>query len=356
MAFGIADGRLTSLINGSAYEDHMDALKPERLRRGDTIGIISPASDLTPKHVVGLRNNARFLESKGYRVRFGKNYRKRYGHKAGTIEQRLDDFNTMFEDDEIRAVVAARGGYNSNDLLEHIDYGMVRKNPKIFCGFSDITFMHCAINKKTDLVTFYGPNGAIRMGSDIIGEYTYRNFETVVGGYRAPLGLTPSRKFTFNYSAAEPTNRGLMNTSWKVLKEGRASGRLVGGHIFTILNLAETEYFPDFSNKILFWEDTEAVSPMTDRFLRQLEMIGVFDKIKGMLVGRVNLNEYRIDRHDYGLDKIILDVTKGYDFPIVMGMDFGHTAPMLTIPYGINARMDVRRGAPDIRLLENAVK
>ncbi len=334
----------------------MELIKPERLHRGDTIGIISPASNLSPKQISALARTTGFLKGVGYRIKLGKHCKGRYGHKAGTIEQRLEDFNSMFEDDEIRAVITARGGYNSNDLLDRIDYGMVRRNPKIFCGFSDITFMHCALHTKTGLVTFYGPNGTTRSGTDIIGEYTYRNFEAVVGAADSPIRLGPSRKFTFTYGSDTLKKADLKSTSWKVLREGKAEGRLVGGHIFTMLNLCGTEYFPDFKGKILFWEDTETTSPMTDRFLRQLEMIGVFDNIRGMIVGRVNLNEYKIERRDYGLDKIILDVTKGYDFPIVMDMDFGHTAPMLTLPYGIPARLDLKGRKTSLELLDSAVR
>ncbi|MCL4375573.1 LD-carboxypeptidase [Candidatus Marsarchaeota archaeon] len=333
----------------------MDVIKPEALKKGDTIGVITPASPLTKNRLDLVNLKVRQLEAMGYRVHFGRNYNKELGHKAGTSEERLSDLMDMFEDKDIKAIITARGGYNSNELLDSIDYSIIRKNPKIFCGFSDITFLHCAIHTKTGLATFYGPNLNTRFalpGEDV--GYTLNYFNKVLTEENDRLKIMPSSRFTFLRELEIPEDK-LYATVWKTLKEGSAEGKLVGGHIFTFLDLAGTEYFPDFSDKILFWEDTESTTALTDRSLHQMKMLGIFDEIKGMIVGRTNDLEYKTDDQDYPLDKIIIEATKGYDFPIISGMDFGHTTPMFTIPYGITARIYATESEQRFELMESAV-
>lgn len=334
----------------------MELLKPMALSRGDAIGMISPSARLNANQLSRVASNARFLEKRGYKVKLGKNLRKGYGHNAGTVEERLDDLHSMFEDGEVAAIMASRGGYNSNELLDRIDYGLVRRNPKIFCGFSDITFMHCALHKKTGLVSFYGPMGVTLFDlPEPAGDYMYRRFHEVVAEGRSRLELRQSKGFTNSWGSRRVDLKRQRRTSWKALRPGVAKGALAGGHIYTILNLAGTGYFPDLDGRILFWEDTESTTAHTERYLWQLRMMGVFDRISGMLVGRPNADEYKTMDRSYGLDRVILDATKGYDFPIITSMDFGHTLPMMTLPYGIMAEMRSSHRGSSLALLESAV-
>ena len=114
----------------------------------------------------------------------------------------------------------------------------------------------------------------------------------------------------------------------------------MGGHLGTMAGLIGTKYLPSFKNTILFWEDTETSTPETDRLLYQLKMVGIFDQIRGMIVGRTNPNEYVVHSKDLDLHKVIMEATEEYDFPIIADMDFGHTDPMFTIPYGVEARIN----------------
>ena len=284
----------------------------------------------------------------GYSVKAGKNAKKTRGHKAGTAQERVDDLHEMLEDEKVKAIITSLGGYNSNELLPIIDYELIRNNPKILCGYSDITFLHCGIYSQTGLVTFYGPHLLVQF-ADFGGPIPYtRNYFEKLLCQAQPLGrVEPSKEYTcerLEWESDDVRPRKLMPApGWKVLKEGNARGRLVGGHIGTIAGLMGTKYLPSFKDTILFWEDTESSTPETDRLLCQLKMVGVFDQIRGMIVGR-----------ELGLHEIIFEATKEYDFPIIAEMDFGHTDPMFTIPYGIEA--SINTGKMDFSILESSVR
>jgi muramoyltetrapeptide carboxypeptidase len=281
----------------------------------------------------------------GYSVKIGKNAKKVRGHKAGTIRERIDDLHEMFEDKKVRAIITSIGGYNSNELLPELDYELIRKNPKILCGYSDITSLHCGIHSQTGLVVFYGPQLLPQFG-DFGGliPYTRKWFDSLVQQPRAIGRVDPSDVYTYErleWDRDDNRKRQVKKADgWKMLKKGRGQGKLVGGHIGTFCSLFGTKYLPSFKDAILFWEDTESSTAETDRLLAQLRMAGIFDQINGMIVGRVNPNEYTVNSNDLGFHDIILDATRDYEFPIVAEMDFGHTDPMFTIPYGVVGKID----------------
>jgi muramoyltetrapeptide carboxypeptidase len=333
----------------------MKSIKPRRLEEEATIAVVTPSSPLLPDQLTNMNKNLALLKRLGYKIRFSKHFNEKLGHKAGSVEHRIADLEWAFENDDINAIICGRGGYNSNDLLDELDYGMIRKNPKIFCGYSDITFLHCAILSKTGLTTFYGPSAGTPLVLPWEGEgYTFKRLLEVLSPVGKTLRVKPSDRFSSNYYL-DSTILDSKRTKWKTLRQGRAKGQLVGGQILTILNLAGTSYLPSFKDKILFWEDTESATAITERFLTQLKMLGVFDEINGMIVGRVNDREYRIDDAAYTLHKVILDATKGYDFPIISDMDFGHSVPVFTIPYGVKAEMKANPSKPELEFLEPAV-
>ena len=320
----------------------MVPVKPARLSKGDTIGVISPASPAAGRVPRRFERGLRAIEGMGYSVKVGRNARRVRGHKAGFVQERVDDLHEMFADESVKAVITSLGGYNSNELLPVIDYELIKKNPKILCGYSDITFLHCGIHSQTGLVTFYGPH-ILSQFADFGGPipYTRNHFDKILT-QPLPLGrIVPSPEYTYErleWDRDDNRTRKMMPaTGWKILKDGKAHGRLVGGHIGTLAGLIGTRYVPNFKDAILFWEDTESSTPETDRLLCQLKMVGVFDQIRGMIVGRTNPNEYVTYSKELDLHEIILESTREYDFPIIAEMDFGHTDPMFTIPYGVEA-------------------
>jgi muramoyltetrapeptide carboxypeptidase len=322
----------------------MNIIRPFELRKGDAIGIISPSGPISPGTRYRLRRGIDYLKGLGYTVKIGKNAMKVHEYSAGTIEERVQDIHEMFSDKTIKAIICTIGGYTSNSLLDYLEFKLIKRNPKIFIGYSDITALHCAIFSKTRLVTFYGPMVMPQLGEfPSPFSYTIENMMNILSS-KPVRTLMASSEYTYEYLPWERIHsrrrKLIKNQGWKTLKEGKAEGRLIGGHLGTLEALTETEYFPDFRSSILFFEETESSTPVTERALTHLRQIGILDQIKGMIVGRTNPNEYRVISDNYDINKVIHETTKEYDFPIICDMDFGHTDPMLTLPVGIKVSID----------------
>jgi len=317
---------------------------PARLSRGDTIGIISPSSPFPawfPRRFARAIHN---LESKGYKVKLAPNVRDKQGHKAGPKENRLADIHAMYKDNSIKLIMTTLGGYNSNELLNEIDYDLIRSNPKGLVGYSDITALHLAIHSKTQLTSYYGPHLMSQFGEypDVL-PYTLSSFERVICKAHPPGLIEFSKEWTevrLEYDKEDDRPRTMQPTlGWHSLRPGIASGPLVGGEITTLIIQIGTNYMPSLDEAILFWDDYGSSLAWVDRFLANLRMKGIFERINGMLVGRTKTAGFEPTSTGYGLSNVILDNTKGYDFPIMTNMDFGHTDPIMTLPIGIRATM-----------------
>jgi muramoyltetrapeptide carboxypeptidase len=331
------------------------AIKPRRLKKGDTIGIVAPsnsASLVDPKIIdIGIRN----LESKGFILRFGNNIQEKRGHTAGTVQQRLEDLMNMFEDPEVNAIMSVMGGFNSHQLLHYIDYEIIRENPKVFIGFSDITALSNAFLLKSGLINFSGPAFVTFCQPDL-PEYTERYFdEILIEGKRSTISA--SEEWAEDAWWREPINFGKRewkaNPGWDVFRSGIAEGSCVGGNISTLMLLAGTDYWPDMEGSILFLDEDDGETPQTiDRYLTQLRHIGVYDEISGMVLGRLP-TKVGFSKEDT-LSMILEEATRGYDFPIVSGVDFAHTDPIITIPLGVRCMVDADNQR--IELMESAVR
>ena len=317
---------------------------PRRLVKGDTIGIISPSSPFPawfPRRFARAIHN---LESKGYKVKLGAHVRDNLGHKAGERKNRLADIHSMYEDGTVRLIMTALGGYNANDMLDELDYELVRKNPKGLIGYSDVSALHLAIHAQTGLASFYGPHLMSQFGEyPDVQPYTFENFEKVLCSPTIPGPVKPSTEWTeerLEYDEQDDRARTMQPTpGWKALKNGTSTGPLVGGEFSTLIIQSGTDYMPSLDGAILFCEDYVSTLAWVDRSLANLRTKGVYDKINGMLVGRTLTAGFKPASTGIGLDKIILENTRGYDFPIMMNMDFGHTDPQMTLPIGVRATM-----------------
>jgi len=322
---------------------------PRRLVKGDTIGIVSPASPFPAWFPRRFARSVSNLESKGYKVKLGTHVRKKLGHKAGTKESRLEDLHAMYRDESVRLVMTSLGGFNSNELLDGLDYDLVRRNPKGLIGYSDITALHLAIHSKTGLSSFYGPHLMSQFGEypDVL-PYTWECFERVVCKAHPPGEIEASKVWTeerLEYDRDDNRPRSMKpSAGWKALRSGHAVGPLIGGEISTLVIQTGTEYMPSVDNNIFFWEDYGSSPAWVDRYLANLRTKGVFERIKGMLVGRMRTAGFEPTSTGYGVDNIILENTKGYDFPVMVNMDFGHTDPMMTLPIGVRATMHSEKG------------
>jgi len=331
---------------------------PSRLRAGDTIGIVSPASPVATFCPKRLAHGVENLEKMGFSVHVAEHATARHGHTAGTIEDRVSDIHAMFSDADVRAIITTIGGFNSNQLLEYLDYDLIACHPKVLMGYSDITAMLLAIHKMTGLVTFLGPAIMPQFGEvDGLHRYTTEWFRTILMEPNLPIELTPS-----NLSIHEELRWDTEDTrprieephfGPRVLRKGLATGPIIAGNLGTMLALVGTRYFPDLDGVILCIEDDEEESPATiDRFLTQLRHMGVFERIAALVAGRFHPSVGFSDRDS--LKDIILTATEGCDIPIAVDFDFGHTDPMFILPNGVRAHVDFRERA-HLQLLEEPV-
>ena len=307
----------------------MKTIKPPKLKPGDKVGIISPSELVVFKNK--LQAGIRELEKLGLKVVLGRNVYKIYGgYMAGTIKERIEDLHAMFKNRQIKAIFASRGGFCANQLLPHIDFSLIRKNPKIILGFSDMSVLLNAIYAKTGLVTFHGVN--------------------------IEMELVNSRweKFTKDYFVkalfqSKPIGRISGYNSWKIFRGGKARGRLLGGNLSVLRTLLGTKYNPNWQGAILFWEECNETYEDLDHFLTHLKLAGVFDKINGMIIGKLhNIKKIEI-RSDiaklsfFSPEKIILERTREYKFPIISNVNFGHNCEHITIPIGVKATIDTSK-------------
>ena len=292
---------------------------PSRLNRGDRIGVVSPSAPIDTDELLSrLNSGIRVLNDMGFDVVTAKNALRVRGYSAGTPLEKANDINTMFGDESISAIICSQGGGTANGCLPLLDWKLIQDNPKIFCGFSDISVLLNAIYARTGLVTFHGSDVAWGFGwkpSEYdIAEFTGRLIE----GKTGKIAAAGERK----------TVRG-----------GRAEGRLMGGNIMCLLKLAGTPYWPDFSNAILFMEGYTVGPDDCDYMFNQLMQMGVFDDVRGVIVGHVH--SLQTAKHEVmQMEDVLLDVTKDYTFPILKVDDFGHECPNTIIPVGAGGFVD----------------
>lgn len=312
-------------------------IKPARLRAGDKIGLITPGSFIPDRTLEKAIANIRSL---GFEVVLGKNIRAKNGYVAGTDQQRLDDIHQMFENPNIRAVWCARGGYGCTRLLPAIQYDLIRANPKVLIGYSDITALHLAIHQRTGLVTFHGPVA----GSDFT-EYTARHVRAVLMEGRAPYVINPIE----NHGTVK--NPELYQPL--VINQGKARGPLFGGNLSLLAAMAGTEFQLDATDKLVFMEDIDEKPYRVDRMLTQLRQSAQLDKAAGFGLGIFAGCIPEPGDESLSLAETVLDRLSDLQKPGVYGLTFGHISNQCTLPFGINAELDV--ATMQITLLETAV-
>jgi muramoyltetrapeptide carboxypeptidase len=312
----------------------MTIIKPTRLHKGSTIGLVAPAS--TPSSEVKIEKGAAYLEQLGYRVKFGKHIRKIHGYLAGTDEERAADFNTMVRDKDVKAIFAIRGGYGTPRILRMIDYRSLRQNPKIITGYSDITALQLAIFRKTGLVTFSGPMTGSDMWKDF-DPYTEEHFWQL---------LTSTKKIGV---LKNPIDEPL-----KILKTGKARGRLLGGNLSLIACLMGTPFLPNMHGSILFLEDIEEAPYRVDRMLAHLLNAGVLPELAGLVFGKfTDCNPDNPSEPHFVIDHVLDEYANIIKRPVAANFQYGHVPRKLTVPIGLQALLDTKRSR--IEILEGAV-
>ncbi len=302
-----------------------------KLQQGDEIRIIAPSKSMS---IFGdeIKQYAKnHLSELGYLVSFGKNVMEIDQFRSSSIDSRIKDLHVAFADKNVKAILTAIGGFNSNQLFRYIDWGLIRNNPKIFCGYSDITALNNAIYTKTDLVTYSGPHYST-FGQKKELEYTIEYFKKCLEADK-PFEIMPSPTWSDDPWYKDQDNRNpIKNNGWQVINYGKAKGIILGSNLCTFNLLQGTEYMPDLANSILFIEDDNESVPHTfDRDLQSLIHQPNFSGVKGMVIGRFQ-NESNMTNEL--LTQIIKSKQELNNMPIIANVDFGHTDPRITFPIG----------------------
>lgn len=321
-------------------------IKPARLQPGETIRIVSPSWFGGDTFIPRAMRGVRFLESLGFSMEIGTHAFGNAGHVSGSVAERVEDLHAAFADPQVRMVLATIGGTHAADLLPHLDFELVRENPKIFMGFSDNTILHTAFRKECGLATLYGPGlltdwaehpsmteSALRTALHLMTSIQ------PLGEIEAPLWWTDE---FLDWETGEDTTRvrqGHENSGPLWIRGGIASGRIIGGCLESLQQLRGTRWWPDFKDAILCLETSEeCLDPLSfDAMIGDYIRMGVFDCIAGLMVAR----PYGFNHSQHmSFSKCLADRVTGYSFPVVANMDFGHTSPMITMPLGIHVTMD----------------
>ena len=321
----------------------MQIIKPEKLKAGDSIGIVAPATSASLISKRNLDMAKKKLESFGLNVIYGKNIFKHHKLSIDGIKERINDLHSMFSSKKIKGIMAVIGGYSSNQLLPYLDYDLIRKNPKVFVGYSDITALQNAIFQKTGLITFSGPCFASFAQTHSPCEFEEEYFKKILMGRDFNVKLRPSKIWADDewWKTPEKKRELKRNNGWKYIKKGKAKGIIIGGNLSTFLLLLGTAYLPDLRNKILFIEeDPEMNRGMIERMFTQLSQNNYFNKISGLVIGRFSSKTNFSEKEE---KKFLQTITLGLDIPVISNLDFGHTSPIITFPIGGTCEIDTSK-------------
>lgn len=311
-------------------------LLPPPLKHGDTVMVVAPTGGAQDVAETTIQHAIEVLNGLGIKVRFADNWNVPFAFTAQSIQQRVSDLHQAFADKRVQGIFSLIGGLNSNQLLHYIDYDLIRNNPKVFCGYSDITVLQNAIYSQTELVTFSGPH-LQTLGVKKGNEYTIDMMRKAFFGSEA-FQLQPSQTWSDDKWYRDQENRRFnTNEGYTIINGGSAKGALIGGNLSTLQLLFATKYMPAEEAIILFVEEDKAVDiGMFDRML-QCVCENLQHRLKGLLVGRFQ-NESNIMPSDV---RQLVTVNKYLQaIPVLSGIDFGHTLPMATIPVGGTARVE----------------
>ena len=308
---------------------------PPKLKKGDEIRIIAPSGSLTRVRTDVLERSLAYLDENGFRVTYSTNCREMDSFSSSSVETRAADLHEAFADPDVKAVMACIGGFNVNQILPYIDYDLIRANPKILCGYSDITALLNAVYARTGLVTYHAPHLAA-LGFLREREYTHK-YLTACLMNEDPISVTPSETAG----------------SYTVLQEGTCEGEIVGGNLCTLNLLQGTPYMPDLRDKVLFIEDDNIMGDYFpyefDRNLQSLLQVSGAESVRGIVFGR-------FDESCRLTEDTIRAIVKGKvpaGIPVVFGTDFGHVFPMISFPVGGRVKLSANGEGIDLRITDH---
>ncbi|MBT7902632.1 LD-carboxypeptidase [Candidatus Woesearchaeota archaeon] len=311
---------------------------PNKLKPGDEIRIIAPARSLALLSDDLISLAKKNFERQGFKLSFSKNCREKDMFISSSIKSRVDDLHDAFSDKNVKAIFTVIGGFNSNQILKYLDYDLIKNNPKILCGYSDITAISNAITAKTGLITYSGLHFST-WGMKKEFEYNLDYFKKCLME-EVEFEVKTSKTWSDDpWYIDQETRNIIKNKDFIILNKGTAKGTIFGGNLCTFNLLQGTEFMPDLSDSILFLEDDEESKPHAfDRDLQSLIHQPNFDKVKGIVIGRFQEgSEMTLEKLKY----IIESKEELKNIPIIANVDFGHTNPLITFPIGGTATLNV---------------
>lgn len=323
---------------------------PEKLKKGDLVRIIAPACSLG---IISKENreiaNKRFEEME-LRLSFGKHVEEIDEFNSSSIESRIEDLHDAFADPEVKAIFPVVGGFNSNQLLQYIDWELIRNHPKVFCGYSDITALNNAIYAKMGLVSYSGPCYSTFAEKKNF-EYTLEYFKKCIF-FDEPFEVKPSEIWSDDSWYRDQEHRNLIrNEGCLVINEGSAEGTLLGGNLCTLNLLQGTEYMPSLENSILFLEDDETSKIVDfDRNLQSLIHLSDFGGVKGIVMGRF---QKASEATNELIIKMIRTKREFVHIPVIANVDFGHTQSIITFPVGGTVKIEVKDATAKIKVVKH---
>lgn len=318
---------------------HQHILFPPRLPPGGTIGIITPS---TPANVLFREkylHGVRVLRSLGVRVVEGTltHSCRTQGYRAASPQERAAEFMELIVDPDVACIISCIGGWNSSSMIPYLDFDDIRRHPKIFCGYSDVTSLHLSILARAGVSTFYGPAVMPTFGEwPTIHPYSVQSFLDAVQRHTSgSRRLLPPDYWSNHFRDAKGEEWKTVpreyqqNVGWRALRPGTVTAPIIVANLNTLCTAAGTDYFPDLTGKILIIEDAAAPLAEEERALRQLELMGVFGQIAGLIVGKPEF--YNQQAAPFGLDELLLEIIGQREYPVVTEFDCSHTVPMLTL-------------------------
>lgn len=286
-------------------------MKPNKLNKGDKIGIIAPASSCYNQDL--FMEVIKILRNLGFKIEIGKSCFAREGFLAGDDFLRAEDFNNFFKRKDIDAIFCLRGGYGSIRLLDKIDWDCVRNNPKIFVGYSDITVLLNVIYDRTNIICFHGP--MVGTG-DLLNDINLKMLlDSLQGNLRSN------------------------KVNLKCINSGQAEGIIIGGNLSVLVSLIGTKYNINFKDKILFIEEINEEPYKIDRMLQTLKYSGTFDKLKAIILGQFT-NCESPDEKSFTLHEVFMNFFREINIPVFYGLEAGHGTTKITIPIGIKVKIE----------------
>jgi muramoyltetrapeptide carboxypeptidase len=306
-----------------------NSIKPPRLEKGDTVGLVAPASIVNTEDVETAKQA---LEKLDLKVKIGQHILDRYGYLAGTDANRAQDINAMFADNSVKAIIAIRGGWGCNRILPLLNYPLIRSHPKIILGYSDITSLLLAINARSRLITFHGP-----VATSTWNEFSVDYFQRIL----------------FNGETVTMQNSTTEEGKINIITPGITQGKLIGGNLSVVAAMVGSSYLPTWRKSILFLEDIGEDIYRVDRMLTQLKTAGIFHQISGFIFGQCTNCKSDEGEPSFTLMEILKDHIQPLKIPAWYGAMIGHIRDKFTVPVGLNVEINAEAGT--IKLLESAV-